>query len=555
MGIKEREFRPLPDNLSLEELVPKDNFYRRLEDRIDLSFVRELVVDRYATVGRASIDPVVFFGLQLVMFFEGIRSERQLLMEIASDRLSVRWYLGYGLHEPLPDHSSLTRIRERYGLEIFKGFFEKIVQMCFEAGLVRGEELFFDSTKVKANADIDSLASRFLVETHLSGLFERSSISEGSEVEPPSTDLDTLPTSADETLIVANARKSDWISRAGKQERSFSSGARKRTSDFRVSRTDPDATPMLMGEGEAKLGYQTHYVVDGGKARIILASLVTPYEVSENRPMLDLLWRSCFRWQIWPHHVTGDGKYGTAENVAAIEKANIRAFVGVHRSGGRLNIFGREDFTYDPKEDVYVCPAGELLRPLGKKKNEEERERKVTTYRAMASSCKTCQLRSRCTSDKLGRNLRRGPLEGYLDRVRSYAGTHSYQKALRKRKVWIEPLFGEAKDWHGMRRFRLRRLEKVNIEALLIASGQNVKRLLTFGGHRPKKPAQAAALRPPTPIVGYEISRAREHRSTRFGGQRRSFSTRWVVFETLLSPIRSYAPSRIFIQHHYVLWL
>ena len=532
MGIKEREFRPLPDNLSLEELVPKDNFYRRLEGRIDLSFVRELVVDRYATIGRTSIDPVVFFRLQLVMFLEGIRSERQL-MEVAADRLSVRWYLGYDLNEPLPDHSSLTRIRERYGLEIFRGFFEKIVEECFEAGLVWGEELFFDSTKVKADADIDSLASRFLVETHLSRLFEKSTIPEGSEVEPPATtDLDTLPTTADETLKTANAGKSDWISRAGKQERSFASGPRKRTSDLRVSRTDPDATPMLMGEGEAKLGYQTHYVVDGGKARIILAALVTPSEVSENRPMLDLLWRSCFRWRIWPHHVTGDGKYGTAENVAAVEQANVRAFVGLHRSGGRPNSFGKEDFSYDPREDIYVCPAGELLQPLGKKKGEEEREEKVTTYRAKASSCKTCQLRSRCTSNKLGRNLRRGPLEGYLDRVRSYAGTHSYEKALRKRKVWIEPLFGEAKDWHGMRRFRLRRLEKVNIEALLIASGQNVKRLLTFGGHRPKKPAQAAALRPPTPIVGYEISRAREHRSTRFGGQRRSFSTRWVVFDT-----------------------
>ena len=59
MGIKESEFRPLPDNLSLEELVPKDNFYRRLEQRLDLSFVRELVADRYAAVGRHSVDPVV----------------------------------------------------------------------------------------------------------------------------------------------------------------------------------------------------------------------------------------------------------------------------------------------------------------------------------------------------------------------------------------------------------------------------------------------------------------------------------------------------------------
>jgi transposase len=319
MGIKEREFRSLPDNPSLEELVPKDNFYRRLEKQLDLSFVRELVADRYAAMGRPSVVPVVFFRLQLVMFFEGIRSEREL-MKIASDRLSVRWYLGYDLNEPLPDHSSLTKIRERYGLETFRGFFERIVELCVEAGLVRGEELFFDSTKVRANADIDSLASRFLVETHLSGLFEEASIPEGSETEPSAyADLDTLPTFKEERLTATNAAKSDWISRAGKQDRSFSSGARKRTSDLRVSRTDPDATPMLTDEGKAKLGYQTHYVVDGGKARIILAALLTPSEVSENRPTLDLLWRSAFRWRLWPHHVTGDAKYGTAENIAAIE--------------------------------------------------------------------------------------------------------------------------------------------------------------------------------------------------------------------------------------------
>ncbi len=158
------------------------------------------------------------------MFFEDVRSERRL-MEIAADRLSNRWYLGYDLNEPLPDHSSLTRIRERYGLEIFRGFFERIVQMCLEAKLVRGEELFFDSTKVKANVDIDSLASRFLVETHLSGLFEEPWIpEEGSEAEPPaSIELDTLPTSENEALVAANTGKSDWISRAGGQDRTFNS--------------------------------------------------------------------------------------------------------------------------------------------------------------------------------------------------------------------------------------------------------------------------------------------------------------------------------------------
>jgi Transposase DDE domain/Transposase domain (DUF772) len=402
---------------------------------------------------------VVFFKLQLVLFFEDLRSEHQL-MEVVADRLSIRWYLGYDLTEPLPDHSSLTRIRQRYGLEVFRCFFEEIVELCIEARLVWGKELYFDSTKVEANASMNSLSPRFAVEAYLERLFDDEEVyepDEGTLQSPPSAGLHALPTADDQELRTKNAAKSDWISREGRQDRAFKSGYRKRTSDSRASRTDPDATPMTRSKGGTRLGYQTHYVVDGGKARIILAALVTPYEVSENRPMLDLLWRSCFRWRFRPHHVTADGKYGTAENVSAIEQANVRAFVALHRSGGRPNIFGKEDFTYDPKEDVYVCPAGELLRSLGKKDGEEEgRKGKVTTYRAKASSCKTCELRARCTSNKLGRNLTRGPFERHLDRVRAYRANHPYEKALRKRKVWIEPLFAEAKDWHGMRRFRHR---------------------------------------------------------------------------------------------------
>src|SRR6266852_4453068 len=168
MGRKERFFAPLI-NVSLEDLVPADHFYRHLERTLDLSFVREFVQETYAGGGRPSIDPVVFFKLQLVMFFEGIRSERQL-MRHAADRLSVRWFLGYDLGEPLPDHSSLTRIRERYGVDVFRRFFEAIVEQCQQAGLVWGKELYIDATKVKANASLESLTPRFAVEAHLTNL-------------------------------------------------------------------------------------------------------------------------------------------------------------------------------------------------------------------------------------------------------------------------------------------------------------------------------------------------------------------------------------------------
>ena len=161
-----------PIAVSQEDLVPRDNFYRHFEAKLDLSFVRAWTRELYSERGRPSIDPVVFVKLQLIMFFEGMRSERQLV-EVASLHLAHRWYLGYALDEALPDHSSMARIRQRLGVAIFERFFERIVDLCQEAGLVRGKVLYFDGTKVEANADFDSLVPRFYhdAKTHLVDLF------------------------------------------------------------------------------------------------------------------------------------------------------------------------------------------------------------------------------------------------------------------------------------------------------------------------------------------------------------------------------------------------
>ena len=287
MGIKERNFHPLPENISLEELVPKDNFYRRLQERLDLSFVREMVEGLYAASGRPSIDPEVFFRLQMVMFYEDIRSEREL-MRIVSDRLSARWYVGYDLFEDLPDHSSLTRIRDRYGLSVFREFFERVVELCIEAGLVWGEELYFDATKVDADASLDSVAPRFYVEEYLDELFaeedernlldaeqqESITAAEGRE-ESPMDEFYELPSADDEALIAENASKDDWISRNGRQRREQKGTWYRRKADFLASKTDPDSSLMKRRESKGShLGYYTHYVVDGGKARIILKRLV-----------------------------------------------------------------------------------------------------------------------------------------------------------------------------------------------------------------------------------------------------------------------------------------
>ncbi len=385
---------------------------------------------------------------------------------------------------------------------MFRRFFETVVDQCQRAGLVWGKELYADATKVQANAAVSSLKPRFAVEAHLNTLFpqeeEPNSLRDGStladslpqavaevsimeeavsfrpqEAQMPHQLHPALEAQVREELAKVNSERHDWILRGGEPNREVMRGNYQRLADFQVSTTDSDAT-LMQGKGAGShLGYHTHYVVDGGKARIILEVLVTPSEVMENQPVLDLLWRARARWKLHPRQFTGDTTYGTAENIAALEEQHIRAYVPLPDFDQRTEFFGQQAFRYDVEHDVYLCPNNAELHLLPSGCTDQ-----YLQYRAKASACNSCPLKAKCTTSNTGRRLSRHVAEEYLERVRTYHTTEAYKKAMRKRSVWVEPLFAEGKDWHGMRRYRLRRLWRVNCEAFVRAAGQNLKRLL-----------------------------------------------------------------------------
>ena len=449
LGHKVRDFRPLTA-VSLEDLVPEDNFYRQVERSIDLSFVCDLAEEFYSSIGRPSIDPVVFFKLQLIAFFEGIRSERRL-METVNLNLAHRWFIGYDLDEPVPDHSSLSKIRERYGLAAFQLFFEHIVELCIEARLVWGEELYFDSTKVQANANINGMIERaeFEAKQHLDQLFDHL-----AEDEP----------SFGKLIFKYNGKRLTGIRKPHYQ----------RITDDKISPIDPDAAPMQpSGGGGAILGYRDHYVVDGGKARIILSALVTPASIMDNTPILDLVDWVRSRWKIKPKLAVGDAKYGTVPNIVGLEERGIKAYLPTSDFSNRTKYYSAKLFQYDSEKDQYVCPQGQILPLVSQRRTEQ-----VLVYKPKAEVCNACPVKGECTGSKSGRHIFRSFFQEVLDKAESYRQTEAYLKAIRKRSVWIEPLFGEAKEFHGLRRFRLRRLRKVNIEGVMVAAGQNLKRLI-----------------------------------------------------------------------------
>jgi transposase len=495
LGTKTRVFVP-HRSLALDQLVPTDDFYRHLEAQLDLGFVRPWVEELYAERGRPSIDPVVFFKLQLILFFEGLRSERQL-MRVVADRLSLRWYLGYDFGDALPDHSSLTRIRERYGLPIFQRFFDQVVDLCREAGLVWGEELIIDATKVRANADLDSLVPRFYwrAKQHLADLFaqptgandeptpEEATAIAGDQGAPeaalamPPLEL-PVPLTLEQRQQLAETNEARWplLEKLRLDPERPPAGYYRRITDYRVSITDPDATPITDGR-KSSLGYQDHYVVDGGRHRIILAAVVLPGDVMENTPLLDLVRRVSFQGHQRPKRVIADAAYGTGENLRLLEEEGILALMPVTDYEQSTPYFKQADFAYDAARDVYTCPQGATLKARG-----NSYRARIRAYQAPTETCQACPVRARCTDSTQGRRINRQFDEDYRERARQRQTTHAYRKALRKRAVWVEPLFGEAKDWHGLRRFRLRGSPKVNMEGLRIAAGQNLKRYLSTRG-------------------------------------------------------------------------
>lgn len=477
LGQKAREFR-LHTEISLEDLVPKDHFYRQVDRCLDLRFIRDLVDKLYSVIGRPSIDPVVFFKLQLIAFFEGIRSERQL-METVNVNLAHRWFIGYDLLETVPDHSSLSKIRDRYGLATFQQFFERVVELCMDAGLVWGEELYFDSTKVQANAAISRLMPRleWEVQQHLQQLFE------------PEAGVAEASTSAEENRLQENSLEAEPESAkvltpqdlVEKYDGSRMTGIRKptyeRLTDEKVCPTDPDASPMQpSGGGSSVMGYRDHYIVDGGKQRIILHALATPASIMDNSPLLDLVRWVCARWQIKPKQATGDTKYGTIPNIVGLEQLDIRAYLPTPDISNRTKFYPADRFQYDAEHDQYICPQGHTLDLYSRRISEQ-----VYVYTADPLICNTCPAKGECTDSQSGRHIFRSLFQEYLDRAKTYQETEAYQKAMRKRALWTEPLFGEAKQFHRLRRFRLRGLEKVNIEGVMVAAGQNIKRLIKYG--------------------------------------------------------------------------
>jgi len=142
--------------INLDQRVPRGHILRKIQEQIDFDFIYAEVKDSYGDNGNVSIPPAVILKMMLLLVLYNVRSEREL-METIPMRLDWLWFLGYDIDSDVPDHSVLSKARARWGVEAFRGFFERIVWQCVEAGLVEGSKIFVDSSLVDADASNNSV--------------------------------------------------------------------------------------------------------------------------------------------------------------------------------------------------------------------------------------------------------------------------------------------------------------------------------------------------------------------------------------------------------------
>lgn len=427
----------------LRDLVPDDHILKRVDRVLDLAWLREEVSGLYDTDrGRPGIDPEAAVRLMLAGLFLNIVHDRKLMRE-AQVNLAIRWFAGFRLTDALPDHSSLTRIRQRWGEDRFKMIFQKSVNQCVKAGLVRGDIAHIDATLIRADVSWESL-----VERHLNDVKSANGDADDSQGENPN----------------APPGGGSACSRAGNPKK--------------YSTTDPDATlATSCKQYRMEPCYKQHTAADD-KAGVIVDVHVTTGEASEGRELegqLDRIEQTTGRKV---QTATTDAGYAHAANFAMLEAREVEAIIPPQKIPHNGKTIPAQRFRYDAKHEMVRCPQGKKLVQRSRDAKDHG-----WVYRARTSDCRECSKRTQCVppSSKV-RVIRIG--DGHESLLRARRRRERWdqrQQELYRRHRWrVEGVHGEAKTCHGLRRAVRRRLWNIRIQAYLTAAVMNLKRLATL---------------------------------------------------------------------------
>lgn len=499
-------------SFQLSERVPADNFYRRLTHSLDLHFLYKETAQYYGTEGQASIDPVVFFKLILVGYLENLNSDRKII-EHAKLRLDILYFIGYDLDEELPWHSTLSRTRQLYGEEVFRSLFKKVLKLCVSKGMVSGKRQALDSAFIKANASMDSIAEKEILEDGDAYSDELSENSEDNKkVIPLSQTNDPAsatpagtenndPAKPSDPSQTVTARKHKEVTQhhawKAKEYKDQPSNTNSKQTDehgnlirpkflsnhTHYSTTDPDARISVKPGKPRQFNYSAQTSVDTASHVItnIMADYADKRDSQSLRQAVRQTKENLEESGLKLEELLADAAYSSGESLRYLEKENITGYIpnfGQYKPQ-------RLGFVYNKEQDQYECQRGnKAILPL-KKTAPNSSGYWVKVYRSSEKACKDCPFRKECIGEKTKfKKIDDSIHKPLYDRMHQRLQTAKAKRMKKLRSSTVEPVLGILINFGGMRRIWTRGIEGARKFMLGAAIAYNLKKWLNY---KPRK--------------------------------------------------------------------
>ena len=465
LGESQRK-EPMFYYVRMEEMIPATHLLRLVDKHIDLNFIRDKVKHLYSHTGRPSIDPEILLRMLLIGYLYGITSERRLCEEVKM-HIGYRWFVGLNLEDKIPDHSTFSKNRhERFSeSDVFQKIFDEIINQCIAKGLLTGKHLTVDSTYIQANASFKSL-------------------------EPIVVDMNSKEYI--EQIGKENPVEDEQNSRPWEPGEDYPHRGQKISNGTHRSKTDPDARLSRKSfRGATDLYHAATYVMDNGSRIIVGADAGKPDLRTDSEKAISQIRRIKWNHKILPESLGADKGYATGEFINNLINENIEPHIPIfeYQRHNHKGIYTREAFTYEEAKDIYICPEGKELRYWGIHKHSRQH-----VYRARTKDCTACMKKHECTRDR-ARSVGFHIYDESIKKAKELNKTKEYRISQRMRKR-IEELFGEAKEFMGLRVAKFRTLKLLKEQILMTATAQNIKRMVKLLSRKGPRKEAVAAIQP-----------------------------------------------------------
>jgi len=496
----QRQGMLLPPDLN--DLVAANHPVRIVNDVLDRVDITSLV-KLYKPGGTSSYHPRMLLKVMVYAYINNTYSSRKI-EEAVSENINYMWLSGMSK----PDHNTINRFRGQRLQEILKPIFNQIVLLLCEEGLLSIKDLYTDGTKIEANANRYTFVwgkaiktSRERIKQQLNDLWQYAQSVAASELE------DTDPSGFDkidseklsqtiEAINVAlkdkavtkgvrqklNYAKKNWPAALDKYEKQEKLMGQGRNS---YSQTDADATFMRMKEDHMRNGQlKPAYNVQISTNNQYIASYSIHQKATDTNTLTSHISQHIKDYKVKPSSITADAGYGSEQNYQWLEDKRITAYVKHNQFDRRQNKriqqknpYTTDKLVYDEQKDKYLCPASKTMKNIGsfKKNNRNGFEQTITRYQTQ--KCQGCPLQNACNPGKTNRVIE---VNHNLNRLKQQAEKRLKSKrGIQKRKKRCydtEPVFANIKHNHHFKRFMLRGIQKVNVEAGLLAIAHNLRK-------------------------------------------------------------------------------